>query len=110
MLLPSSRGAVRTTQTKRFSCLLVHLIHTSFCPPYISETEQQWLLTIRHIGLRTSSMARYCLSGTYTISFSGPMAWNALRDQFHAVESTDFSNNSEKHVHLITRVITDFCL
>jgi len=93
-------------------CLIMHLIHTihtSRCPSYISDTVQLVADHATRTGLRSASTSWYILIRLGTIfgerafSFSGPKAWNSLPDRFHSIESTvSFKKNSSKHFYLVT--------
>ncbi len=86
-------------------CLLMHLIHTGRCPPYLSETVQLVSDRASRTGLRSASTARYILPRLRTVFLSRSLAQRlGMRFRIDSIRSNlpTLLRSSSNHFYLIT--------
>ena len=73
-------------------CLIMHLVHTSHAPQYLSDCVQTVAHSSRRPGLRSSDTAAYVKPRCRTkfgFCYAGPAAWNSLPHHLHQINDTD---------------------
>jgi len=76
-------------------CLLMHMVHTGRCPPYLKDVLLPVSSSSGHSGLRSATTAQYVKSRLRTVfsesafSFAGPKSWNDLPSLLHTIIYTD---------------------
>jgi len=77
------------------SRLLMHMVHTGRCPPYLKNVLHPVSSSSGRSGLRSATTAQYVkprlrtVFGERAFSFAGPKSWNDLPSLPHTVTSTD---------------------
>ena len=75
-------------------CLIMHLVHTSHAPQYVSDCVQTVARSSCRPGLRSSDTAAYvkprCRTkfGERGFCYAGPAAWNSLPHHLHQITDT----------------------
>jgi len=75
-------------------CLIMHLVHISRAPQYLSDCVQTVACSSRRPGLRSSDTAAYvklrCRTkfGECGFCYAGPAAWNSLPHHLHQINDT----------------------
>jgi hypothetical protein len=76
-------------------CLLMHMVHTGRCPPYLRDALNPVSSSSGRSGLRSATTAQYVkprlrtVFGERAFSFAGPKSWNELPSHLHTITSTD---------------------
>jgi len=76
-------------------CLLMHMVHTGRCPPYLKDVLHPFSSSSGRFGLRSATTAQYVkprlrmVFGERAFSFAGSKSWNDLPSLLHTVTSTD---------------------
>jgi len=86
-------------------CLLMHMVHTGRCPPYLRDVLHPVSSSSGRSGLRSATTAQYVkprlrtVFGERSFSFAGPKSWNDLPSHLHTVTSTDsFKRQLKTHL------------
>jgi len=77
------------------TCLLMHMVHTGRCPPYLKGVLHPVSSSSGRSGLWSATTTQYVkprlrtVFGERAFSFAGPKSWNYLPSLLHIVTSTD---------------------
>jgi hypothetical protein len=91
-------------------CLLMHMVHTGRCPPYLGDILHPVSSSSGRSGLRSATTAQYVkpklrtVFGERAFSFAGPKSWNDLPSHLHTISSTD-SFKKQLKTHLFNGVL-----
>ena len=91
-------------------CLLMHMVHTGRCPPYLTDVLRPVSSSSGRSGLHSATSAQYVkprlrtVFGERAFSFAGPKLWNDLPSHLQTVTSTD-SFKRQLKTHLFNTII-----
>ena len=91
-------------------CLLMHMVHTGRCPPYLTDVLRPVSSSSGRSGLRSATSAQYVkprlrtVFGERAFSFAGSKSWNDLPSHLQTETSTD-SFKRQLKTHLFNTII-----